>query len=242
MLLPSATRLHSQDPATRLLDSSSVLLAKAVPAGDVPGIRDAAALLERGLTVRPDDPWLLHYLGYALYREATLAIGRDRKGAGDLLARADSLLERSSRFGRIPENHALRASVIGMMIGSNPLKGMILGPRSNDQMELALQLGPDNPRVWMLRGIGAINTPAMFGGGAEKAEQYLKSAIALFATELPTAPAPMWGRHEAHVWLGQVYAKQERKDLARLEYEKALALEPGDRWTRMSLLPALDKP
>lgn len=246
-LVAGAPRLGAQQGAqpgavARLLDSSRVLLAKAVPAGDAAGIRVAGALLDRALTATPDDPWLLHYLGYALYREATLAMGRDGRDAGPLLERADSLLARSAALAPIAETHALRGTVLGMMIGSNPFKGMRLGPRSSEQIEVAVQLAPKNPRVWLLRGVGAINTPAMFGGGADKAEQYLKSAIELFAGDQPAVPAPSWGRHEAHVWLGQVYAKKGKPALARAEYEKALALEPGDVWTRMSLLPALDKP
>lgn len=225
----------------RMLDSSRVLLAAAVPAGDIALMRQAAALLERGLTVAPNDPWLLHTLGYAYYRQATISLGRDGANIGDLLDRADSLLERSTKITEIAESHALRAGVIGMMIAGNPLKGIYLGPKSNDQMERALALGPKNPRVWLLRGIGAVNTPEMFGGGLDRAEKHLATAIELYASDRPAAPAPAWGAHEAHIWLGQVYAKQDRNELARAQYQKALALEPRDQWTRMSLLPALDR-
>jgi tetratricopeptide (TPR) repeat protein len=233
--------LGAQSPAMRLLDSSRVLINKATPLGELPMLRAAEALLERALTVAPNDPWLSHYLAFAVYREATLRLGRNREDVGPLLERADSLLQVSLRQRAIPESHALRSGLLGMMIGSNPIKGMTLGPRSSEQMERALELGPDNPRVWLLRGIGAINTPAMFGGGLEKAEEYLKKSVVLFEKDAPVAPAPGWGRYEAHVWLGQVYAKQNRKDLARAEFGKALAIEPNDMWTRMELLPGLDK-
>ena len=238
--------LHAQapqgaPPTGRLLDSARVLIAKAYPVGDVEALHLAQALLDRALTVAPNDPWLLHYQGFAIYREASLRMGRDRDGVGPLLERADSVLDRASRVASLAETFALRSSVLGMMIGSNPIKGMTLGPHSGDQMERALAAGPNNPRVWLVRGIGAINTPAMFGGGLEKAEEYLKKSIALFTTDRPAAPAPGWGAYEAHIWLGQVYARQDRKDEARAEYQKALALEPNDMWTRMSLIPALDK-
>jgi len=228
-------------PAVRLRDSAIALIARAVPAGDITSLQNARALLERGLAVAPGDPWLMHYAGYALYREATILLGRDGADVGPLLERADELLERSAALGTIPESHALRSGVLGMMIGSNPLKGMTLGPRSGEQMDKALELDPTNPRVWMLRGIGAMNTPAMFGGGLEKAEEYLTKAIALYARDEPQPPAPSWGAHEAHVWLGQVYAKQKRVAEARAQFEKALAIEPNDMWVRMTLLPALDK-
>ena len=237
----SAVRLSAQSPAARLLDSSRVLIAKAAPIGDVDGLKSAEALLERALTVAPNDPWLLHYLGFALYREATLRMGRYREDVGPLLERADSILERSTHLAAIPESHALRSGLLGMMIGSSPIKGMTLGPKSGAQMERAIELAPGNPRVWMLRGIGAIHTPSMFGGGLDKSEEYLKKSIDLFVNDKPQSPAPGWGLAEAHAWLGQVYKKQGKLELARAEYQKALALEPNDMWTRTTLLPALDK-
>jgi tetratricopeptide (TPR) repeat protein len=228
-------------PAIRLRDSSIALIAKAVPAGDLHGLKSARALLERALVVSPNDAWLQHYLGFALYREATLVLGRDGGDVADILERAEELLEASARSGTIPESHALRSGALGMMIGSNPIKGMTLGPQSGEEMEKALAMDPDNPRVWLLRGIGAFNTPAMFGGGLDKAEDYLKRSIAFFAKDKPQHPAPSWGASEAHAWLGQAYAKQGKLVEARTEYEKALAIEPNDLWVKVSLLPALDK-
>ena len=225
----------------RLRDSAMVLIGQATPIGDARALQSASALLDRALTVAPNDPWLLHYAGYAMYRQATLTMGADGGDPQPFLEKADDYLEAAARAGRIPESHALRSGVLGMMIGTNPLKGMILGPRSGAETEKALELGPTNPRVWMLRGIGAMNTPAMFGGGMDKAEEYLKKAIAYFATDKPVPPAPAWGANEAHAWLGQVYAKQKRVAEARAEYEKALAIEPNEMWVKMSLLPALDK-
>ena len=228
-------------PAMRMLDSARAVLARSTPIGDIPGMKHAQALLSRAETAQPNDAWLLHYLGYALYKEATSSYGMGRDNYLPILERADSVLELSAKHAAIPETHALRSSVLGMMIGSNPIKGMTLGPKSNDQMERALELGPNNPRVWMIRGIGAFNTPGIFGGGMDKAETYLKKAIELFASDKPVSPAPSWGANEAHAWLGQVYARDDRKELARAEYLKALAIEPNDQWVRMGLLPGLDK-
>jgi tetratricopeptide (TPR) repeat protein len=139
------------------------------------------------------------------------------------------------------ESYALLSSVIGQQIGSNPLKGMTLGPRSSNAMDKALELGPRNPRVWLLRGIGAMFTPKLFGGGSDKAIEYLQRAIPLFDQDQPEKPAPSWGRAEAWVWLGQALAKEERFGDAREAYLKALELEPNHGWVRGVLLPELEK-
>jgi len=240
-----AARLDAQGakttPAARYLDSARTLIAKATPLGDLAMLRSARVLLDRAAIAAPNDPWVLHYLGYELYREATLSMGREGADVKEILERCDSILQMSAALAAIPENHALRSGVLGMMIGSSPLKGITLGPRSGAQIERALTLGPDNPRVWLLRGIGAFNTPAMFGGGMDNAKEYLTKSIALFAKDNPTGKAPSWGRHEAWVWMGQAYVKEGKLDSARAAYNRALEIEPNDGWVRMALLPALDK-
>src|SRR5688572_5012740 len=224
-------------------DSARVEIETATALGDLNRIREAGALLERALTAFPDDPLLLHYLGYARYREATLMQGKkyDDKQYRPLLEAADSLLERSASKLQLPETHALRSSVLGQMIGSNPIRGMTLGPRSGNAMDRALELGPNNPRVWLLRGIGAMFTPSMFGGGVGKAEEYLNKALALFPNDRPASPMPAWGYAEAYIWMGQVHKRRDRMDDARQAFNRALELQPDNGWVRHVLLPGLDR-
>jgi Flp pilus assembly protein TadD len=133
--------------------------------------------------------------------------------------------------------------VYGQLIAlnPNPLNAMRLGPKADKEMERAAALGPSNPRVFLLRGVGAMFKPSMFGGGLDKAEKDLKKAIELFPADKPEAPAPAWGHSEAWAWLGQVYAKQDRAPDARAAYNKALELQPDYGWVRNVLLPDLDK-
>jgi tetratricopeptide (TPR) repeat protein len=179
----------------------------------------------------------------ALYREANLLVSKrhDEKEYRPLLEQADSLLEQSAAKLALPETYALRSSVLGQLIGSNPLRGMTLGPRSGSAMDRAIELGPRNPRVWMLRGVGAMFTPTLFGGGVQKAEEYLRKAIGFFAEDRPVAPLPAWGHAEAYAWLGQALHKQKRIDDARAAYAKALELQPENGWVKHVLLPALDR-
>ncbi len=242
-LVSSSTQAQTLSGRDKWADSARVEIETATALGDLDRMREAGALLERALTVFPDDPLLLHYLGYARYREATVMQGRkpDDKGYRPLLEAADSLLERSASKLQLAESHAVRSSVIGQLIGSNPLRGMTLGPKSSNAMERAVDLGPNNPRVWLLRGIGAMFTPSVFGGGIDKAEEYLTKALTLFPNDKPAPPMPAWGHAEAYIWLGQVYKRRDRIDDARQAYTRALELQPNNGWVRHVLLPGLDR-
>jgi tetratricopeptide (TPR) repeat protein len=245
LALVAATTADAQTIAGRdkWADSARVEIETATAHGDLNRIREAGALVERALTAFPDDPLLLHYLGYARYREATVMQGKkyDDKEYRPLLEAADSLLERSASKLQLPETYALRSSVLGQMIGSNPIRGVTLGPRSGNAMDRALELGPNNPRVWLLRGIGAMFTPSMFGGGVDKAEEYLNKALALFPNDRPAPPMPAWGYAEAYIWMGQVHKRRDRIDDARQAFNRALELQPDNGWVRHVLLPGLDR-
>jgi tetratricopeptide (TPR) repeat protein len=104
-----------------------------------------------------------------------------------------------------------------------------------------MELGPSNPRVWLLRGVGNIFKPRLFGGGTEKAEADIRKAIALFESDTPEPPRPSWGKAEAWAWLGQVLERQDRRADARAAYLSALDVDPEFGWVKYQLLPALDR-
>lgn len=240
-LLRAAPALHAQQLSGRdhWADSARVLIEAATQQRNIAGLENAHAILDRALTAFPNDPLLLHYLGYALYRQGVFAgIDPTLKGkAGPLFDSAEVALDRSAAKLALPETFALQSAVYGQMIGlsSNPLTGMRLGPKSGAAMDSALALGPRNPRVWLLRGIGAMFTPSMFGGGVDKAERYLTQAIAFYNADKPAPPLPAWGQAEAYIWLGQAYVKEGKQEMARVAFERATQLEPTNGWARQLL-------
>lgn len=223
---------------------SAIALIGALPVGSAAHDFDRPiALLDRALAATPGDGIALHYKGYALYRKAS-ALANDRsqrKVFKALLQQADRTLDESAAVLEWPETLALRSAVVGQLI---PLSGMLavvrLGPRANSLMDRAMKLGPDNPRVWLLRGISAVYKPSQFGGGLGNAERDLKKAIELFNGNSPAAQSPAWGYAEAWAWLGRVYADQNRVDDARAAYAKALEIAPELVWVSKELLPALE--
>lgn len=223
------------DSARREIDAAHT-------AGDLDRLSNAAAMLDRVLTVTPNDRLLLYYRALALYRSAAQYMGRNRNAdAKKALEEADMLLEQIETKAPAADALALRGGVLGQMIGlsSNPLSGMTLGPKASGLIDRAMDVDPKNPRVWLIRGMSAMFTPKMFGGGTDKAEHDLRNAIELFAAERPVAPAPSWGHADAYIWLGQALQKDERIEEARAAYQKALELQPGNVWVERSLLPSL---
>ena len=242
MVAPAGAQMT---PQAKLADSLRVVIEAAVDAGDADALDTSIALTERALGAYPDDALLLHYRAYAFYRAGTMRFGRiGSERARPYFESAREILEPLVKRETIPETYGLLSSVYGMLIATarvQMIAGMQLGSKSTEWIDRAVAAGPQNPRVWIMRGIGAYNTPSTFGGGLEKAETYLEKALELIATDAPAPPLPAWGRADAHVWLGRVYAKQKKRDAARAEFEAALALQPRNGWISHVLLPSLDR-
>jgi tetratricopeptide (TPR) repeat protein len=229
--------------AAKWADSASREIEAATVAGDLDRLTGTAAMVDRVLTVTPNDPLLQYYRALALYRSAAIHTGRKRNDdAKRALDEADNLLDKAAAKTPTADALALRSAVLGQIIGlsGNPLSGMRLGPKSGALMDRAKDLEPRNPRVWMLSGMSAIFQPKAFGGGTDRAEQELRKAIALFETDQPTPPTPSWGHADAYIWLGQVLQKTGKVDDARAAYQKALEIQPGNQWVQRVLLPSLE--
>jgi tetratricopeptide (TPR) repeat protein len=240
--LTSGAQAPALTGASKWADSAAREIDKASMTGDLARLEGARTLLDRALVAFPNDPLLLHYQGFALYREGGLLDGLRRSAeVAPLLEKARAALEQSNSLKPMPETHALLSSVLGRMIGADPQQGMTLGPLSQQEMDAAVGTGPNNPRVWLLRGIGSIYTPPEYGGGVSIAEGQLNKAIEFFNNDHPVAPAPSWGRAEAYAWLGQTLQKENKPADAAAAYEKALALEPNYSWVRNVLLPSVKK-
>ena len=235
-----ANTLGAQSTAARdkWADSARVLIESGVRHGNVKEVDAARTILERVMTAFPGDPVLLHYDGYALYRKATIALGNNSSADNrSYLDQAREKLEESGKKLAMPETFALQSSVLGQIIAGskNPITAMTLGMKSGEASNRAVEEGPQNPRVWLLKGIGAIFTPSMWGGGLDKAALHLEKAAKYFETDNPPKPMPAWGRAEAYIWLGQVYAKQGKTDAAKAAYERATKLEPDNGWAQALL-------
>ena len=217
-------------------DTISAEIEKAQIASDSAALAAAVALASRVAIAYPTDGLILHYQGYALYRQALLQ--QQSQDASPTLERARETLSKSLNTRVLPETHILLSAIDGQLIGRNPSRAMELGMQSQASTTSALRSGPANPRVWLVRGQGAIFTPSEYGGGLDVAEEYLKRSVELFSSDSPKPGEPAWGKAEAFVWLGQVYEKKGDKAKAAEMYRKAVEVSPNYRWAQ-SLAAAL---
>ncbi len=67
--------------------------------------------------------------------------------------------------------------------------------KMNESLDKAIQLNPDNPRVYFLRATMTFHMPEAYGGGAAKALPLFKTATEKFAAfESKTDISPNWGK------------------------------------------------
>jgi tetratricopeptide (TPR) repeat protein len=226
-----------------LLDSLRPAIERAVAHGDWASL-DAAATRLRAATAGPGarDPWTHYDLGYVLHRRASvLLIAKRTEEAKPLLEESERALARAQSLGGGATATALRGAVTGQLAGAGgALNAMRMGPRSFKLLDEAIAAAPRDPRVALLNGMSRLNAPRAFGGGPAKGEPELRRAIALFASDAPTAQSPNWGRADAHIWLGIALERLGRRDEARVELQRALALTPAHAWVTRELLPRLD--
>lgn len=89
----------------------------------------------------------------------------------------------------------MKAQIWQMQISLKPMKlGRTLGPLSGQTIEEAIQINPDNPRGYLLRGQIAFYTPEAFGGDKVKACEDFNLAKEKFESfEAETEISPKWG-------------------------------------------------
>lgn len=163
--------------------------------GKVPNaLQDAYNGFERVASANPKE-WLPLY--YQAFCELMIGMKQTDKIKKDeyfdkaeaLINQADSLQPDHS------EIYVMKSFVTSMKISVDPqTRGQQLGMKSNMLLGKAVQLDPENPRAYFLKGQGLLYTPAQWGGGKEKAIPVLEMALDKFLKFKPANTImPDWG-------------------------------------------------
>jgi tetratricopeptide (TPR) repeat protein len=242
LMAPTAA---AQSPDS-LLHEGIELLERGQTRGDVETLQQARATFERVAQSNQRTALAHYYVGLADYQIVNLVDeSRQSTYLDDAQKNLTAALDARPEW---TEAWALLSSVYGRKAAGGMRSGMRYGPKANDAMEKARELGPNNPRVLLMDGISYYNKPSMFGGDDEKAVELLKEAVRQFesasarndesSTNSPSLE-PSWGHADAHVWLGIIYAKDDRSSDARTHFERALEIRPNYAWVEQELLPNL---
>ncbi len=242
LAVSAVTELAGQAAGSlRWADSAQRVIHRAVVRGDVGGVRQAITLVDRALAAFPNDPLLLHYRGFAMFRIGQLlAVSSATEDSATSYFEATlEWMDRSIAVKPLAESHAVRSSAMGQLMAGSMLAGVRYGAAASRADDQARALGGENPRVLLLQAVGTWFKPSMFGGGEDKARPIMARALAAFAKDHPTPGMPAWGHAEALAWHGQMEEKAGRAASARAAYQQALTLEPDYGWVKYVLLPRL---
>lgn len=119
--------------------------------------------------------------------------------AEELLANAEAINPNSS------ELTCLKSMVAtGRMMVDPMTLSQTYGPKASQLLTEAIKQNPNNPRAYLLLGQNLFYTPAMYGGGKEKAKPVLEKSLQLFEAFKPaTELDPVWGKGSAESLLKQ---------------------------------------
>ena len=150
------------------------------------------------------DEWLpLYYASYSLVRIAFFSKNRDEidKQLDVAQAYLDKLFVVKPKESEV---HVLQALLYSMRI-SGAMSGMKYSVLSNNALDKAEELNKNNPRIYYCRGNNVFHTPAMFGGGKNKAKPLFEKALLLYESEGPqqTAFWPSWDKKHTQQMIEQ---------------------------------------
>jgi len=181
------------------------------------------------LRQKAENAYLHYYISLADFRLTTFYFSSNNKEEAERYnSEAQKYLEKAMEidpgFG---ESFALYSFLLGYEIALHPERAMSLGPKSFEYSGKAFAKEPDNPRINLLQGFSLLYTPEAYGGGTDKAIEFLEKSIRLFEKEkIKDALKPSWGKEEAYTFLARAYAQKKEYEKAFELLKKALEVNP----------------
>ena len=162
-----------------------------------------AAFFER-IADAEKDKWLpYYYAAYCNYLSGWMNPKADKDVIGekskDLVVKAE-VLEKNNA-----ELYILRQMIAVQQLTVDPMsRFQTYGKQANEALEMAKQIDPNNPRVYLVDGQYKMNVPEAFGGGKEVGKKLFTKSLELFKTYKPASEMhPSWGADQAEKLLAQ---------------------------------------
>ncbi len=187
---------------------------------------------------RTADLSLLYALTEAQYGYIAFCLSENRKKeATTLLDAAEINIEKLLEGGK--ENartYSLKGALYGFRIQLKPLKAPFLGKKSVEANDMAAQLGPGEPQVWMEKANIEFYKPAAFGGSKKEAVVLYEKAINLFESS-PGRQYQNWLYLNCLASLAMAYEETDQVQAAEGIYKKILLAEPSFKWISEEVYP-----
>jgi tetratricopeptide (TPR) repeat protein len=187
--------IHSQQLSdSAAYNSGIIMIGNAKTANDF----KLAATYFENLSIQNPSHWLSLYYAALCYIQASHKVEEDKERDG-MLDKAQPLLDKAGKKDpKEPEIFVLQAFIYQSRIQVNPqLRGMSYSSKAEASLKKATEADDKNPRAWSLLGYNLFFTPALFGGGPEKALPLFEKARDKFHIFKPLMPFyPSWGEPE----------------------------------------------
>jgi tetratricopeptide (TPR) repeat protein len=175
---------------------------KLFQATSIPEYVEVANQFERISRIEKSD-WLpLYYSSYAYIMISFQETDNAKKDA--FLDQAQKYLDQAMAIDpKESELHMLQGFLYPSRINIDPMnRGMLYMGKMNISLDKALELNPDNPRVYYLRATMTLHMPEAYGGGSAKALPLYKIANEKFRIFQPkTELSPNWGKGTCEIEL-----------------------------------------
>jgi hypothetical protein len=137
-----------------LLERAKARLHDATNKGSTDSLRQARALFKRAANSSDHQALAHYYAALAGYRLSNLFPSDAEDKKEPVLNDAiDHLQTATDLDSSMADAWALLSGCYGQMTGMHPMQSMSLGPKSDDAMEKAKELAPENPRIWIIDGV-----------------------------------------------------------------------------------------
>lgn len=146
-------------------------------------------------------------------------------------------------MARYPEEsdwYAFKAAFFAYKMSVSPMKVPFLGGKSMDNIDLAIEVGPESPQGWIERGNALFYMPKAVGGSKEEALVAYGKALAYLESR-PENLHHNWIYLNVMMILGQSYEKTDQLEKAKSTYDRLLEIEPNFIYMRDELYPAFMK-
>jgi hypothetical protein len=187
--------MHGQQLADSAMYNSGILMIR--HANTASDFKKAATFFE-DISAHNPSHWLSLYYSALCYIQASHRL--EEAGERDaILDKAQPLIDKASKKNpKEPEIMILQGFLYQSRIQVNPpVRGMTYSSKAETSLKKATAADDKNPRAWSLLGYNLFFTPALFGGGPEKALPFFEKARDKYHIFKPLMPFyPQWGESE----------------------------------------------